>query len=280
MQIDDRLKFNILLSNTPNLAQISKPKRADLEVPRLKNVTSLLMKDISTMNMAFTFGLSGSSRNVALWAHQSVLEQLPSLLSLMNKLKDIEGDPSSAEVASRVKTTHVTEYSLESYCCLICYLYGGMIQLTVDLDDFAIGTPPNRPLSPSCRDRPAIDGLFSFTLSGTREVHSNKTTHSLPSTTWEELFQIADCYRATELREYCREKIEETLDVSNALDVLFRYAYRYPDLKETALKHVADNLTEMYSKSKDPFAAYTEHPQRHELMSEALHLMFKAKAQI
>ena len=70
------------------------------------------------------------------------------------------------------------------------------------------------------------------------------------------------------------------LDISNALDVLFRYAYRYPDLKETALKHVADNLTEMYSKSKDPFSAYAEHPQRHELMSEALHLMFKAKAQI
>ncbi|KAG0035415.1 hypothetical protein BGZ82_005283 [Podila clonocystis] len=264
VQIGDRLEFYILLSMLPTLSQALKPTSKDLEEPRLKYVTSSFMKDIATMNMAFTFGFNGSARNVALWTHQSVLEQQPNLSSLMSKLKDVDGDLSSTDAISGVKTTHVTEYSLESYCALIRYLYCGQVQLEVDLDDFAIGSPPNKPFSPSCKNRPII----------VTKVPSRRYT------TWEELFQIADCYQVSELREYYLDKIVEVLDTSTALDVLFRYAYRYPDLKATALQHVANSMTELYSKSKDPFSAYAEHPQRHELMSEALYLVFTAKAHI
>lgn len=70
-QIDDRLKLNVLLSSTPSAAQISKPKGADFDVSTLNNVTSSLVKAISTANMAFTFGfkdeLAMSPSGVTTW---------------------------------------------------------------------------------------------------------------------------------------------------------------------------------------------------------------------
>ncbi|KAF9379643.1 hypothetical protein CPB97_008857, partial [Podila verticillata] len=161
VQVKERLEFDIFLSLCPTVTQTLNPREVDQDVPKPKNAMYSLMKDISTMNMAFTFGFNGSARNVALWVHQSMLSQQSSFSSLISKLKDVKGDSSSAEAVSGVKTTHVTEYSLEAYCALIRYLYTSEIKLEVDLDDFAIGTPPNKPFSPSCKERPIADGLFS-----------------------------------------------------------------------------------------------------------------------
>ncbi|KAF9372622.1 hypothetical protein CPB97_001111 [Podila verticillata] len=262
------------------MTTVSKQKKDETAVPKFKEVMSPLLKDIATMNMAFTFGLHGSARNVALWGHQSILAQLPSLSALISKLKDIEGDPSSPEAISGVKTTHVTEYSLEAYCALVRYLYTSEITIEVDLNDFAIGGPPNKPFSPSCKNRANIDGLFPSkdTVSPSAKLNKPVVT-SRRTSTWSDLFQIADCYQVTELRKYCLDKILETLNASTALDVLFNYAYRYPDLKATALKYAADSMTELYSKGKDPLSAYADHPKRHELMSEVMYVVFRAKSQ-
>ena len=143
------------------------------------------------MDMAFTFGFSDSARNVALWAYQSVLSQQPSLSSLMSKLKDVEGDPSAPEAVSEVKTIHVAEYSLEAYCALVRYLYTNEMKLEIDLDNFVIGGPPNRPFSPSCKKRPDINGLFKDNSSPSSIAEDTLNKHS---TTWQELLSMADCY--------------------------------------------------------------------------------------
>ncbi|KAI9236348.1 MAG: hypothetical protein BYD32DRAFT_462624 [Podila humilis] len=283
VQIKERLEFDILLSTCISTVQIPRPKSA---VTRLKYVMASLMGDIATTNMAFTFGYNGSARNIAIWAHQSILQQIPSFHSLISKLKDFESDPFNSGALSSVKTAHVTEYSLEAYCALIRYIYCDTIDLHINLDHFPIGRAPTKPFSISCKERLVIDGPFWPTVPvskrppSTRPSPDNVDLHHHLDATWEELFQLADCYQVEVLRAYCQEQIVDGLDSSTVLDVLFRYAYRYPDLKESVLEFVANSITELYAKSKDPFAAYAEHPHRHELMSEALRLVFMAKAQI
>ncbi|KAG0013628.1 hypothetical protein BGZ81_000918, partial [Podila clonocystis] len=283
VQMQDRLEFDILLTSCISTTHTLKNPSAERNLSRLKRVTASLMYDIHTTNMAFTFGYNGSARNVALWTHQSVLQLHPTFYTLISKLKDIEDDSFSPEAVSGVKTIHVTKYTLESYCALIRYLYSSTIELHVNLDDFPIGQPPTSPFSPTCKSRLMADGPFWPTVPAPTRPHSDTVVHQDHhhlTTTWEELFQLADFYQIAELRAQCQEKIVDGLHTSTVLDVLFRYAYRYPDLKERVLAFVAQSMKELYARSKDPFAAYADHPERHELMAEALHLMFEAKAQI
>lgn len=286
--IDQRLDFDIVLSTWkelylvphPTNSKISTSKKKAIVEPKLKEVMSPLLKDIATMNMVFTFGINGSPRNVALWAHQSVLSRQPRIAALISKLKEVESDPASPEALYGVKTTHVTEHSLESYCSLVRFIYTSEVKLEVDLEEFAIGYPPNKPLTASCKNRPVIEGLFTPNSSSSTSVASDEPVEPRSATTWSELFQIADCYEVTELREYCLDKVVETLDASTALNVLYGFAYRYPDLKKIVLQYVADNMSNMYTESQDPFSAFESHPERHALLAEVLQLVFKAKTQI
>lgn len=274
------LELNVVLSSDEFVAPrahrvIVQPT---LWIPK---VIATLMKDIATQDFAFTFGLNGSARNIGLWAHQSVLTHQPVLAALIRKLKVVEGSCSDSEDAAGIKSHHITDYSLESYCCLIRFLYCDVIELKVDLDDFAIGCPPNRPFSLPCKKRPDVEGLFTLESSSSSSTNPNLEEQAEPQrvATWDELFQVADCYQVTKLRQSCLDKIKEALDIATALDVLYGFAYRYPDLKSFVLEFVAKSMDDLYASSSDPFAPYASHPQRHELLSEALSLMFKAKAQ-
>lgn len=272
VQVKKQLDFDIVLSTA---ASVNLPSKPNVEALQSKSITSSLLKDIDTMNMAFTFGYNGHTRNVALWAHQSVLSQQSSLSSLMSKLKDVEGDPSAPEAVSGVKTTHVTEYSLEAYCALVRYLYTTEIKLEINLDDFSIGCPPNKPLSPVCKKRPVVDGLFApaaLPSSTNAPIMDMKRT-----TTWQELFSVADCYDVKKLRKYCRGKIVESIDQQNALEVLFQFAYKYEDMRETLLAYVAENMEKLFA-GGDPFEAYKDHPERYALLIQALQIKFGALA--
>ncbi|KAG0347794.1 hypothetical protein BG005_011895 [Podila minutissima] len=197
------------------------------------------------MDTALTFGLNGAARNVALWTHRSILEQQPGLAKLISKLRAVEGPVAGSSVIAGVQSYHVTEFSLESYCSLIRYLYMGTIELKIDLDDFAI----------------AAAAVL-------------KVRH----TTFGELFQLADCYQVRDLRGYCRARIIESMDESNAMSILFGFAYRFEDLKSVVLKFVVDHLDKMYAGEKDPFEEYKDHTERSALLADMLKLKFKASA--
>lgn len=243
------------------------------------NILATMMKNIGTMDMAITFGINGGTRNIGLWTHQQILAQQPSLATLIDKLKVVEGSSSDSEVVAGVKSHHVTDYSLETYCCLVRFLYTGEIKLEVHLEDFAIGCPPNKPFSVSCKERPAVEGLFCISEPSTPDVQSEtkvaKSRSMARTSSYSELFQLADCFAIKKLRDYCRDRIVVSLEPANALEVLFDYAYRYSDLKASALSVVAKNMDTMYSGDKDPFEPYADHPQCHALLTEALRLKLK-----
>ncbi|KAG0334575.1 hypothetical protein BG000_008223 [Podila horticola] len=256
VQVGDRLLFDIVLS--PSEDPLKPPATLDRLFPSSHGLLSSLLKDLSSMNIAFTFGVSGAARNVGLWAHQSVLAQEPKLAALINKLKIIERDQSDG--IAGIKSLHVTEHSLEAYCCLLRFLYLDQIDLDVNLEDFAIGYPPSKSNLPSCRDRPTIEGLGSV------------TGHPTPKrgTSWKELFEPADCYQVMRLREYCRIEIVSSLDKSNAVDILFEFAYRHHDLKDHVLEYLSNSVDNFYSGDRDPFTAYKDHSEGYSLVVEIL----------
>ncbi|KAG0020245.1 hypothetical protein BGZ82_011648 [Podila clonocystis] len=256
VQVRDRLLFDIVLS-TPR-EHVKPPVTMDRLFSTSYDLLSALLKDLSSMNMAFTFGMGGAARNVGLWAHHSVLAQEPKLAALINKLKIVEEDQFDGIAA--IKSLHVTEHSLEAYSCLIRFLYLGQIDLDVNLEDFAIGYPPSKSNLSRCRDRPAIEGLCSETGQPTLKR----------GTSWKELFDLADCYQIMRLREYCRDKIVSSLDKSNAVDVLFEFAYRYHDLKEQVLEYLSSSVDDFSSGNRDPFTAYRDHPEGYSLVVEIL----------
>lgn len=196
---------------------------------------------------------------------------------MIEKLKVVEGSPSDSAVVAGIKSHHVTDYSLESYCCLVRFLYTGEIDLNMEFDDFAIVSPPNKPFSLSCKERPIFDGLVFTTEPTTSDPNPKvvKEPALARSSSYSELFQLADCYAITKLRQFCRDKVIASLGVSNALDVLFSYAYRYNDLKVEVLSVVAKNMDKLYSSDQDPFEPYAHHPQRHAVLTEALRLKLK-----
>ncbi|KAG0339852.1 hypothetical protein BG000_001195 [Podila horticola] len=275
IRFDDHLEFEVVLSENEFVHKIGRV--AEQVTMETRNILAALMGDIATQDFAFTFGLNGSARNVSLWAHQSVLSQWPVLAKLIGKLKVIEGASTDSGNVATVKSIHVSEYSLQSYCTLIRFFYTGKVGREVDLKNFGVGQPPNRPFSVDCKSRPAINVLLE-PQSSLPSAKSDELADPTLIVTWSELFQVAYCYQVTELGEYCRDKIIEELDTSTALDVLFGFAYRYPDLKLMVLRFVANAMEDLYEMSHDPFSSYAEHPQRHELMSEALHIVFSAKA--
>ncbi|KAF9325439.1 hypothetical protein BG006_011092, partial [Podila minutissima] len=284
----DRLEFDIILSTSKDSKYVSSmPERL---MPTTHRILATLMKDINTMDIRFTFGSSSSASRVSLWAHQSVLAHQPALARLIDKLRDIEGDSPGLGGKARggIVSTHITEHTLESYCCLIQYLYTGVINLDVDLSDFAIGCLPSEPFAVASKTRMSVKGLFSTastpssrSLSSSKDGSKRDPTSELSSevgspspniasTLWKDVFQVADCHDVKELRDYCRDKITAELCVSNVLEILFEFAYRYNDLKEEVLKFLADNIGQMYAGDPDLFFAYGDHPHRHALLAEAL----------
>ncbi|KAG0034402.1 hypothetical protein BGZ81_004883 [Podila clonocystis] len=249
-------------------------ERVEVELvvgPKPTDILSSLMRDLATTNMAFTFGFNRSARNVALWVHQSVLSHQPYMASLIDKLPDVESSGDSS--ISGVKSIHVTEYSLESYCSLVRFLYTGTIDLDVDLEDFAVGCPPNKPYSATnCKKRPIVEGLY--TMGSTKEGDEVGVKRR---TDWRELFQVADCYEVKRLREHCKGKIVASIAKENALEMLFKFAYKYKDMQDLLLQFVADNMDLLFvqAKGEDPFEAYKDHPERHSLLIQALQLKFK-----
>ncbi|KAG0035412.1 hypothetical protein BGZ82_005280 [Podila clonocystis] len=154
-----------------------------------------------------------------------------------------------------------TEFPLESYCSLVYFLYKGVITTEVDLRRFAVafnvhGLDHNK-YRPSDADLSAISSTSVDT--GAKRVTAVK-----------DLFQLASMYEVNEVREYCRDKILASITASNALEILFEYAYRYSDLKDAIVQYVTDNMDELLLTGQDPFGAYSGHPQRQSILDAVL----------
>lgn len=203
---------------------------------------------------------------------QATLAQEPTLAMFIHELKDIgsdDADPAAAAVTG-IKSVNVTEYLLENYCCLLRFLYTGEIDLEVSLDDFAIGSPPNKPYTRSSKECPAVEGLFEPTLASSSK---NVVTDFKRQAGWKKLLQLGDCPQIQGLREFCRKKIFASLDRSNTLDIFVDFAYRNGDLRKDVMNFVTGDMKRLLSDGRGLFAAYKDHAVGYAFVVEMLERM-------
>ncbi|KAG0326578.1 hypothetical protein BG000_001311, partial [Podila horticola] len=119
------------------------------------------------------------------------------------------------------------------------------------LEDLRSATRPQSQPWGTCRDRPVIEGLCSaigYSLLKRRIF-------------WKELFDLTDCYQLDKPREFCTVKIVASLDKSEAVDILFEFAYRHSDLKEQVLSYLSSSVNDFDYEDLDPFHGLQGSPQ-------------------
>jgi len=89
------------------------------------------------------------------------------------------------------------------------------------------------------------------------------------------MFKLADHQEINSLRDYCRDTVIVSLDLSNAANILFGYACNYADLKVGVLQYIANYADQLCSCGKDLFEAHKGHPQRYAVLLEVLSLKTK-----
>ncbi|KAF9358340.1 hypothetical protein BGX26_001997 [Mortierella sp. AD094] len=149
---DNGFDFDLILSTREKLFISCTPSQQYLADAYYLSVMTTLMSDITTTDMIFTFPTTAEGRYIGLYAHQAVLLKQEKLSALLSKVAEvnvscgIEG--SEKEYSLPVKMLHIPNFSLEVFCCLIRFLYTGVIDLEVKPDQFAITEVEARQLLP------------------------------------------------------------------------------------------------------------------------------------
>ncbi|KAG9298814.1 hypothetical protein G9A89_015835 [Geosiphon pyriformis] len=97
-------------------------------------------------------------------------------------------------------------------------------------------------------------------------------------TTALDMFCIADKYLIDDLRQHAKMEIFKDSNVNDAAEFLFGTAWKYPELKEQAMKFVVSNFTNVRQTAsfKNILANPSEYPAYNDLMNEILEELFPA----
>ncbi|KAF9114090.1 hypothetical protein BGX27_000143 [Mortierella sp. AM989] len=261
--------FDIILSARDKL--INTPSQLNQTHPYYHSIMLTFMRDITTTDLVFTFPIadkptptsSNYERCIGLFAHQAVLSKQERFAALLSKLADVTITRNlGLKDTLPIKMLAIHNFSLESFCCLIRFLYTGAIELEVNPIQFSIVSTESRQLLPFDRTKEAIADS-GLNLSGMKKV------------SWDELFELADCYGISYLREYCRQRILSSMDNEHVIGMLFRLGRLYEDLRQPMLEYIANHFEELFEGGADPFSEHVQHHDSHALLVSALHHYLK-----
>ncbi|CAG8741552.1 16085_t:CDS:2 [Gigaspora margarita] len=97
-----------------------------------------------------------------------------------------------------------------------------------------------------------------------------------------DLFRIADKYLIDDLRQHAKSEIFKDLNVNDAAEFLFGTAWKYPELKEQAMKYVVLNFVTVRQTSgfKNILADPSSYPAYTDLLNEILAELFPATGSV
>ncbi|CAG8448367.1 21420_t:CDS:2 [Dentiscutata erythropus] len=97
-----------------------------------------------------------------------------------------------------------------------------------------------------------------------------------------DLFRIADKYLIDDLRQHAKSEIFKDLNVNDAAEFLFDTAWKYPELKEQAMKYVVLNFATIRQTSgfKNILADPSRYPAYTDLLNEILAELFPATGSV
>ncbi|KAF9132066.1 hypothetical protein BGW39_000861 [Mortierella sp. 14UC] len=279
---DEMYRFDIVFSTAKDIArkQASPPFKS-------REIIPLLLKDANTVDVCFTFTSDKAYSNIGLWAHRVVLSRFKVFAQLfekedshhlsMSKAKNkTESDDESTRtisddltpappIDSRAIMIKVDKFSLATFCALLYFVYMDEIDLSVDTSRFVLSVSEGslvwRDAEGKIRDPvrwPPLD---------------QGSPWKLKDVTWHELFEAADYYGFSDLRSHCLNGTLNALNEQNAVRLVFSCD---PDVKRMATQFIVDRMDVFFKKGNgDPFAAYKDHPDCHEVLVELMQLKFK-----
>ncbi|KAF9904932.1 hypothetical protein EC991_002232 [Linnemannia zychae] len=287
--------FEIVFSTSSDLLR----KPALPLPPKNMDIIPLLLKDANSVDVCFTFASDKAYSNIGLWAHSVVLarhkvfsqliQQQDALHALvMSNEKDnktavkvesdaesprtvtAEGTPTPSPInETRSIVIKVDKFSLATFCSLLYYIYTDEVHLAIDTDRFAISS-----------------GESSLTWNDTT---TGKTRNSLrwhptdpaspwrlKDVTWDDLLEASDHYGISDLRTNCLNKVISGMSDSNVVGTLFSKAVSGSEVRQAAMEYIVNHWEVIFQKGKsDPFGAYREHPNCHEVLIELMQLKAK-----
>ncbi|KAG0035416.1 hypothetical protein BGZ82_005284 [Podila clonocystis] len=214
-------------------------------------------------DMVFVFKAKNGNR-IGLWTDQRVLVCHAKFSSLLDYLPSVPCHSSRGGHHRSVKVVTVSNSSLESYCALIQYIYLGDVKIAISPGKFALACPPGHNICSACRQgRNSTQDSSASSLADEECSVARCVVRTMkPSTTWRELFLVADMYGLEPLRRTCRDKIMTYLQPGRVLPSLFEYGFRYPDLRKMMVLYVVQHRREMWDRyGEDLLKLFEDHSE-------------------
>ncbi|KAG0371762.1 hypothetical protein BGX24_001235 [Mortierella sp. AD032] len=291
--VDDGMyRFDIVISTAKEIARKLSPSPS-----KSCEIIPLLLKDPHSVDICFTFTSDKAYSKIGLWAHRVVLsrckffaqliEKVDSQRLLFSKAEDnnkdkvrqsapevkaesddestrtITTDPSPASpMDSRVIMIKVDNFSLATFCALLHFIYMDQVELSVDTGRFVLSVTEGS-LAWCDSNGKIRDAICWPSL-------DQGSPWKLKDVTWDELLEAADYYGVSELRTHCLNGTLMGLNEHNAVRLVFSCD---AVVKRMAMRFIVDNMDTFFKKGNgDPFAAYKDHPDCHEVLVELIAL--------
>ncbi|KAF9132067.1 hypothetical protein BGW39_000862 [Mortierella sp. 14UC] len=291
---DGNYRFDIVFCGSEGL--LRKPA---LVTTKNMDIVPLLLKDARSADVCFTFTSDKAYSNIGLWAHRVVLTRHKVFAKLFQHQDELQAlvtandkdDKAAAMVESDVESTctvsaegnttpsptnenrslviKVDKFSLATFCALMYYIYTDEVHLTIDTDRFAISSG---------------EGSLVWRDSTTGKTRDSVRWHptdpaspwKLKDVTWDELLEAADHYGISDLRADCLAKVISGMNHSNVVGTLFSKAVNGSEVRMAAMEYIVKHWGAIFHKGNaDPFAAYREHPDCHEVLIDLMQLKAK-----
>ncbi|KAG0239051.1 hypothetical protein BGX31_003069 [Mortierella sp. GBA43] len=260
-------------SNRPT-APVKKPIGSEKSLkdlfPHIHQRMLRLLRDPSSVNVAFIFTIHSCQRSVALWANHTFLDKYPRFQELLD---DTEERPTLILIEG---------ISLTTFCVMLKYLYTEDLDLdNIDPDEFLMCDADHlqEELLLSSPSAPSSSlAVLNKSLREHNEAQFYTTWNTKDKVSWSDLFLAADRFEVDGLREQCLENLLTSVDESNAMEILFGVGTCFQEIRQPVMNYISDHLEDIFSiQTSDPFKRFSSHEGYHEVMLELLRLQSRCK---
>ncbi|KAF9358333.1 hypothetical protein BGX26_001990 [Mortierella sp. AD094] len=260
--------------------KVVEPQDANIDYHK---IMLTLLKDIYSVDVCFVIESDETCSNVGLWAHRAILSRYKGFQDVIQTacktIPSTSEDMANLTIGDDYKSSSSTtaqdddilgpllipveKLTLPTLCVLLRYIYTGQINLSAEADKHAISTTESTLV---------LQGIMSGRKESVRwHPLKSDSLWKFKDVTWEELLLASDYYGVMDLRSRCEKEVISAMKQPTVVETLFTTGCSFYKIKDSGLNYIVDNMTSLFSKGKDPFALYKNHPECHDMMIEIFH---------
>ncbi|KAF9365343.1 hypothetical protein BGX34_010383 [Mortierella sp. NVP85] len=310
---EDKYRFDIVISNSKDLAHRSTPKILPPPAPlppsactsasmcARRDMLLSLLKDVHSVDVCFVFPSDKTYPMAGLWAHRTILSRHKVFEELILEATEALGATNGSQgTKSTLEQDGDEEKSVKpstSSSSSAKEESSGMPSiLTIQVDKFSLATmcsilyfiyagEVQLSIAPSQFAISKAESVLVFydTQGKTRQSVrwdplSTDSAWKLKDVTWQELGLAAEFYGLGELGAICEKEIAEMLSASNAVDILFNVGCHSEKVKKKAVDYIAEHMGSLFVGEGNPFESFRDHPACLDMVIEVLRVKATKKA--